>query len=49
MEDLDQLGQFRDAIDVIDTKLIDLLNERARLAQEIGRIKERSGCPVYVP
>ncbi len=49
MEDLDQLGRLRDSIDVIDTKLIDLLNERARLAQEIGRIKERSGCPVYVP
>lgn len=48
MEDLDQLGQLRKAIDGIDAQLIDLLNERARLAQEIGRIKERSGRPVYV-
>ena len=49
MQDLDQLGQLRDAIDAIDAKLIDQLNERAALAQEIGRIKERSGRPVYVP
>lgn len=49
MEDLDQLGQLRKAIDALDARLIDLLNERARLAQEIGRIKERSGGPVYVP
>ena len=46
MEDLKQL---RDAIDAIDGKLLDLLNERARLAQEIGRIKERNGRPVYAP
>jgi chorismate mutase-like protein len=46
MEDLKHL---RDAIDSIDGKLLDLLNERARLAQEIGRIKERNGRPVYAP
>lgn len=49
MEDIDQLGQLRGAIDSLDSRLIDLLNERASLAQEIGRIKERSGRPVYVP
>lgn len=46
MEDLKQL---RDAIDAIDKNLLDLLNERARLAQEIGKIKERCGRPVYAP
>lgn len=49
MEDLDQLRQLREAIDILDTSVLDLLNERARLAQEIGRIKERAGRPVYVP
>jgi chorismate mutase-like protein len=44
MEDLTKL---REAIDAIDGKLLDLLNERARFAQEIGRIKERNGAPVY--
>ena len=49
MENPDQLEQFRDAIDAIDAKLLDLLNERAGLAREIGRIKELNGRPVYVP
>jgi chorismate mutase-like protein len=41
------LTKLRGAIDAIDGRLLDLLNERARLAQEIGRIKERNGVPVY--
>ena len=49
MDDLDQLGKLRDAIDAIDARLIEQLNKRAGLAREIGRIKERSGRPVYVP
>lgn len=44
---MEDLTKFREAIDAIDGRLIDLLNERARLAQEIGRIKERNGTPVY--
>lgn len=46
---MEDLRQFRDAIDTIDGKLLALLNDRARLAQEIGRIKERNGRPVYAP
>ncbi len=49
MEDLDQLGKLRKEIDAIDSQLLVLLNRRARLAQEIGRIKERNGRPVYAP
>jgi chorismate mutase/prephenate dehydratase len=45
---MEDLRQLRDAIDAIDGKLLGLLNDRARLAQEIGRIKERNGAPVYV-
>jgi chorismate mutase-like protein len=48
MDDLDQLGKLREEIDLLDTKLLDLLNDRARLAQQIGKIKERCGRPVYV-
>jgi len=44
---MDDLIQLREAIDAIDAQLVALLNERARLAQEIGRIKERNGAPVY--
>jgi chorismate mutase / prephenate dehydratase len=46
---MDELKRLRDAIDAIDSQLVGLLNDRARLAQEIGRIKERDGRPVYVP
>lgn len=46
---MEDLRQLRDAIDTIDGKLLGLLNDRARLAQEIGRIKERNGTPVYAP
>jgi chorismate mutase/prephenate dehydratase len=46
---MEDLRQLRDAIDTIDGKLLGLLNDRARLAQEIGRIKERNGAPVYAP
>lgn len=46
MEDLKTL---RNAIDALDGRLLELLNERARLAQAIGRIKERDGRPVYAP
>ena len=49
MEDLDQLGHLRKAIDIIDGRLLELLNERARQAQQIGKIKERNGRPVYAP
>ncbi len=49
MENLDQLDKLRESIDALDGQLINLLNERARLAQQIGRIKERAGRPVYVP
>jgi len=43
-----ELQRLRESIDAIDGRLVELLNERARLAQEIGRIKERDGRPIYV-
>lgn len=46
---MEDLRKLRDAIDAIDGKLLGLLNDRARLAQEIGLIKERNGAPVYAP
>jgi chorismate mutase/prephenate dehydratase len=39
----DELTQVRGEIDAIDAQLVDLLNRRARCAQEIGRIKARHG------
>ena len=47
---LDQrLQPLRDAIDGIDARLVELLNERARVATEVGRIKHEAGAPVFRP
>lgn len=43
------LAPWRDRIDAIDEAVILLLNERARYAAEIGRLKRAIGLPVYVP
>lgn len=43
-----KLLENRNKIDKIDKKILDLLNERAKCAVEIGKIKQAS-LPVYVP
>jgi chorismate mutase/prephenate dehydratase len=45
----DRLKPLRDAIDVVDRRLVELLNERARLASEVGRVKHEVNAPVYRP
>ena len=46
-EGADELERLRAAIDAVDRGLLGALNERARLVQEVGRIKQRRGTPVY--
>ena len=43
------IDEWRIKIDNIDKKLVDLLNERARYADEIGKIKEQLGLEAYSP
>jgi chorismate mutase-like protein len=43
------LDELRDDIDRVDEVLVRLLNERARVACEIGRIKKENGIEVYQP
>jgi chorismate mutase-like protein len=43
------LDELRDDIDRVDEVLVRLLNERARVACEIGRIKHETGIAVYQP
>jgi len=43
------IDDWRRRIDEIDRKLVELLNERARCAIEIGHLKRASGLPVYQP
>lgn len=43
------IDDWRDKIDAIDKKLVEMLNERARYADEIGKIKELMGMEAYSP
>jgi chorismate mutase/prephenate dehydratase len=45
----EQLQPLRAAIDQVDRKLVELLNERARLALEVGHVKRTGNAPVYRP
>lgn len=43
------LDELRAKIDALDADILRTLNERARMAQEIGELKRRSDAPIYVP
>ncbi len=46
MSDLDEM---RTRIDGIDERIVDLINERARVVAEIGALKRAEGTPIYAP
>ena len=43
------IADWRKKIDEIDQKLVEMLNQRAQAAQEIGRLKRNSQLPIYEP
>jgi chorismate mutase/prephenate dehydratase len=43
------LEELRKKIDELDSKLVQLLNERARIVVEIGKLKSKTDKPVYAP
>ncbi len=43
------IAQWRLKIDELDRQIVELLSERARAAQAIGRLKKSSTLPVYEP
>ena len=43
------LDACSEKIDSVDLRLLNLLNERTSIVQEIGRIKNSSQLPVYEP
>jgi chorismate mutase-like protein len=47
--DMSNLDDLRKNIDRVDEVLVRLLNERARCACEIGRLKKELGVEVYQP
>ena len=47
--DQEVLTDIRGKIDEIDRKLVGLLNDRAELVVEVGKLKRQSGIPIYAP
>lgn len=45
----DDLAPWRDRIDALDRALLQLLNQRAVCANQIGQLKKKLGMPVYAP
>jgi chorismate mutase len=43
------ITDWRKKIDALDGRLVELLNERAVCALEIGRLKHNTNLPVYEP
>ena len=43
------IAGWRRKLDRLDRKLVRMLNQRARAAQEIGRQKARTALPIYEP
>ena len=45
----DKLTPLRTRIDAIDRQILDLLSQRAGVAQEVGHIKAETNAPVFRP
>jgi chorismate mutase-like protein len=45
----EQLAAYRVQIDSIDQRIVDLLQERARVVAEVGNLKREAHLPVTVP
>jgi chorismate mutase len=43
------IADWRKKIDELDRKMVELLNQRAQAAQEIGRLKRNTQMPIYEP
>lgn len=46
---MEQLADCRNRIDAVDLQILALLNERTRIVEEIGQIKQRLTLPIYEP
>jgi chorismate mutase-like protein len=48
-EALKALEEYRVAIDALDLRLLELLNDRTRVVENIGRVKRAAKLPIYEP
>ena len=46
---IDELETYRCQIDVLDRRILDLLNERTAIVEQIGRVKQERKLGVYEP
>jgi chorismate mutase-like protein len=46
---MEKLAECRRQIDLVDLKILALLNERTAIVHQIGRIKQQLSLPVYEP
>ena len=44
-----EIADWRNKIDELDRRLVDLLNQRAEAAHEIGKLKRNTSMPIYEP
>lgn len=45
----DQLEQCRQEIDALDLRILQLLNDRAKVVEVIGAVKRQAALPIYEP
>jgi chorismate mutase len=43
------LAQCRDSINIVDLRILQLLNERTSIVENVGRIKKQAAMPIYEP
>lgn len=48
-EGFEALRDCRDRIDELDRRILELLNDRTRIVEEIGRVKHQLDLPIYEP
>jgi len=46
---IDELETYRSQIDILDRRLLDMLNERTAIVEKIGRVKQQRKLGVYEP
>jgi chorismate mutase / prephenate dehydratase len=44
-----RLEELRKRIDIFDAQIVDLLNERAKVVVEVGKLKQQTNAPIYAP
>src|ERR1039458_1941794 len=44
-----RLEDLRILIDDVDRRVVELLNDRTRVVEEIGRVKRQAALPIYEP